>query len=64
MIEIAQERAWKEVNKSLIMLYWNIGQYVSVKTEQEEWGKNVVEQLSTYILSQRNYIKGFSARNI
>ena len=29
MIEEAQARAWKEVNKSLITLYWNIGQYVS-----------------------------------
>ena len=64
MIEEAHARAWKEVNKSLITLYWNIGQYVSVKTEQEGWGKSVVEQLSTYILSQRNSIKGFSARNI
>jgi predicted nuclease of restriction endonuclease-like (RecB) superfamily len=64
MIEKAQLRAWKEVNKSLIELYWNIGQYVSEKVEKAEWGQNVVEQLSTYILSKRSDVKGFSPRNI
>lgn len=64
LIEKSHERAWKEVNKSLISLYWDIGHYVNLKIEREGWGKNVVEQLSIYILAQRNNLKGFSARNI
>lgn len=64
MIEKSHERAWKEVNKSLISLYWNIGHYVALKIEEKGWGKNVVEDLSTYIFSQRSNLKGFSARNI
>ena len=64
MIEDANSRAWREVNKSLISLYWGIGEYVSLKVEQERWGQGVVEQLSDYILAQRSDIRGFSARNI
>ena len=64
MIEEANSKAWREVNKSLISLYWNIGKYVSTKAEQEDWGQAVVEQLSDYILAQRSEMKGFSARNI
>ncbi len=64
MIEEASSRTWKEVNKSLISLYWNIGKYVSTKAEKEDWGQGIVEQLSNYILLQRGEIKGFSARNI
>ena len=27
MIAEAQSKAWQQVNKTLIQLYWNIGQY-------------------------------------
>lgn len=46
------------------MLYWNIGRYVSEKIEKDGWGKNVVEQLSIYVVSENPSIKGFSARLI
>lgn len=45
-------------------MYWEIGGYISRKTEKEVWGQSVVEQLSRYIVSQNQSIKGFSARNI
>ena len=64
MIEQAQNSAWKKVNESLISLYWNIGQYISQKSEDSEWGKAVVEDLSRYILSKNTGIRGFSSRNI
>lgn len=64
MIEQAQASAWRRVNKTLINLYWDIGEYISQKTEQESWGKAVVEELSDYIISKNTGIKGFSARNI
>jgi predicted nuclease of restriction endonuclease-like (RecB) superfamily len=64
MITSAKSSAWQQVNKILINLYWNIGQYVSEKVERDGWGKGVVEQLSKYIVSENPSIKGFSARNI
>lgn len=64
MITSAKSSAWQQVNKILINLYWNIGQYVSEKVARDGWGKSVVEQLSKYIVSENPSIKGFSARNI
>jgi hypothetical protein len=64
MITDAQSRAWQQVNKILIGLYWSIGRYVSEKVETNGWGKGVVEALSKYIVSENPLITGFSARNI
>ncbi|OJW48855.1 MAG: hypothetical protein BGO67_07440 [Alphaproteobacteria bacterium 41-28] len=64
IINEAKENVWRQVNHSLIMLYWNIGQYVSHKALTENWGQGVVQELSDYILSKSPHQKGFSARNI
>jgi predicted nuclease of restriction endonuclease-like (RecB) superfamily len=64
MITDAQSRAWQQVNKILIELYWNIGRYVRNKVEKNGWGKGVVEALSKYIVAENPSITGFSARNI
>jgi len=64
MIVNSQSRAWQQVNKVLIDLYWNIGRYVCEKIEKGGWGKGVVEALSSYIISENPLIAGFSARNI
>jgi predicted nuclease of restriction endonuclease-like (RecB) superfamily len=64
MIEEVKSQVLKDVNKSLILLYWNIGKYVSGKVEQGEWGLSVVEDLSEFIRLKQTNVKGFSARNI
>jgi predicted nuclease of restriction endonuclease-like (RecB) superfamily len=64
MITDAKSKAWQQVNNILINLYWNIGRYVSEKTQKDGWGKSVVEELSLHIVSESPSIKGFSARNI
>jgi len=64
MIVQAQNKAWQQVNGTLINLYWNIGQYISNKTKNNSWGKSIVEELSEYILAKNPTTKGFSARNI
>lgn len=64
MIASAKSSAWQQVNRILIDLYWNIGQYVSKKVEKENWGKGIVEELSKYIVTENPSIKGFSSRNI
>lgn len=64
MIVDAKSKAWTQVNRILIDLYWNIGSYVSNKVQNDGWGKNIVEELSKYITSENPSISGFSARNI
>ncbi len=63
-IKNAREKAFKQINTTLIQLYWDIGKYVSQKVEKENWGKSIVQELSAYIQRNEPGIKGFSARNI
>jgi len=49
LIQKSKERAFVAVNTELIDLYWNIGKYVSLKTEQAEWGKGIVLQLADFL---------------
>ena len=64
LIKQSRTNAIKAVNAELINLYWNIGEHISKKIEQSEWGDSVVTELANYIQSQEPEIKGFSDKNI
>ena len=63
-IQQARQRAYSQVNKTLVALYWNIGQYISRQAQNNGWGKRIVEDLSVFLKYKDPNIKGFSARNI
>ncbi len=46
LIKKSRANVIKAVNAELINLYWNIGEYVSRKIEQSEWGDSVVTELA------------------
>lgn len=60
----ARSKAFYEVNRTVIELYWEVGKYISRKIESEGWGKNVVEELAKYLADQIADTAGFSARNL
>jgi len=64
LIKQSRTNAIKAVNAELINLYWNIGEYISKKIEQSEWGDSVVTELASFIKTQEPEIKGFSDKNI
>jgi len=64
IIERARVNAFRAVNRELISMYWEIGQYVSGKVKSDGWGKSVVQKFSQYIQSHFVGIKGFSPQNI
>ncbi len=64
LIKQSRTNAIKAVNAELINLYWNIGEYISRKIEQSEWGDSVVTGLASFIQSNEPDIKGFSDKNI
>ena len=64
MIRGAQQRAYHAVNSELINLYWSVGEYISTKVHEEDWGKGVVVQLAAYIQSNEPNVKGFSDKNL
>lgn len=64
LIHSAKQKAFAQVNSTLIELYWNVGQYISTKTTKENWGKSVVKELAEYIKVQEPNLSGFTARNL
>lgn len=64
LIKQSRTNAIRAVNDELINLYWNIGEYISKKLEQSEWGDSVVTELARYIQKNEPEIKGFSDKNI
>ena len=64
LIKHSRTNAIKAVNSELINLYWNIGEYITNKLEQSEWGDSVVTELAIYIQQSEPELKGFSDKNI
>jgi len=64
LIKQSRTNAIKAVNAELINLYWNIGEYITKKIEQSEWGDSVVTELAKYIQKNEQEIKGFSDKNL
>ena len=64
LIENARQRIFQKVNTEIIELYWEIGSYLSQQTEENLWGKAVVEQLALHIKKTNPNINGFSSQNL
>lgn len=64
LIKQSRTNAIKAVNSELINLYWNIGEYISKKIDQAEWGDALVTELAKHIQQNEPEIKGFSDKNI
>jgi predicted nuclease of restriction endonuclease-like (RecB) superfamily len=64
LIASAKAKAYQAVNRELVTLYWQVGEYVSNKVKANEWGKSVVEDLANFIKTAEPNIKGFSAQNL
>jgi predicted nuclease of restriction endonuclease-like (RecB) superfamily len=64
MIDVARQRAYLAVNTHLIDLYWQVGEYISSKLEQAEWGDGVVTQLAAYLAQTRPRLRGFTRPNL
>ncbi|GAB6012076.1 PDDEXK nuclease domain-containing protein [Viscerimonas tarda] len=64
LIKQSQWNAIKSVNTELINLYWNIGQYISDRVAQSDWGQSVVKELADYLSRTEPNLKGFSDKNL
>ena len=64
IIERAQARVYRAVNRELVGMYWDIGAYVSAKVQAERWGKGVVAEFSTWVRRRLPGLKGFSPQNV
>ena len=64
LITAARQRAVQAVNTTLIELYWQIGQRISQKIANAEWGAGVVEELARYLAHTQPGLRGFTRSNL
>lgn len=64
LINEAQVKALRTVNRELVLLYWDLGKLVVEKQKKEKFGDAVIEGLALDLQNSFPGIKGFSARNI
>ena len=63
-IRSSQYEAMKQVNRTLINLYWGIGQEIYNQQQEKGWGKSIVEVLSKELKKEFPDVQGFSSRNL
>jgi predicted nuclease of restriction endonuclease-like (RecB) superfamily len=63
-IHLAQYEALKQVNKTLLALYWDIGKSIVDKQKQHGWGKSIVETLSEDLQNEFPGVQGYSSANL
>ena len=64
LIVAARARAVQAVNTALIDLYWQVGQTISQKIAQAQWGDGVVALLAAHLAQTQPGLRGFTARNL
>lgn len=64
LIATAKQRAVQAVNTALIELYWQVGQTISRKIAQAEWGDGVVAQLAEHLARTQPGLRGFTRPNL
>ncbi len=64
LIQEARENAIRKVNEELILLYWNVGKYISEQLEGQKWGSSYVDKLASFISENCPEVKGFNRRGL
>jgi predicted nuclease of restriction endonuclease-like (RecB) superfamily len=63
-IRSARVKASISVNRELILLYWQIGNDILIRQNQQGWGARVIDRLSADLVHEFPDMKGFSVRNL
>ena len=64
IIEEARNNAYRKVNEELILMYRQVGQFLSEKTREASYGDGYINSLAHYIQDQFPGIKGFNRRGL
>ena len=64
IIEEARDNAYRKVNEELILMYRKVGQFLSEKSKEVNYGDGYIDSLAEYIQSQFPGIKGFNRRGL
>lgn len=60
----AQIKTVVAANSQMLLLYWQLGNYILENQGKEGWGAKIVDRLSADLSSEFPNVKGFSCRNL
>lgn len=60
----ARDNAYRKVNEELILMYRKVGQFLSEKSKEANYGDGYIDSLAEYIQNQFPGIKGFNRRGL
>ncbi|MCD8231115.1 MAG: PDDEXK nuclease domain-containing protein [Clostridiales bacterium] len=64
IIEAAKERAYRKVNEELILMYREIGEYISKQSENAAYGDAFVQKLADFFTENYPDLKGVNRRGL
>lgn len=64
IIESAKERAYRKVNEELILMYHDIGKYISEQSKNTRYGDAFIENLADFFEKKYPDLKGFTRRGL
>ena len=64
IIEKARERAYRKVNEELILMYRDVGKYISEHVESAAYGDSFVDGLADFFAKNYPDLKGFTRRGL
>ena len=64
LVESAHARTFQAVNSELVGLYWGLGEHISRKIANAEWGDGVVDELALVLARRYSGLRGFARRNL
>lgn len=64
IIETAKERTYRKVNEELILMYRDIGEYISIQSGKTKYGDAFVQKLAEFFAENYPDLKGFNRRGL
>ena len=64
IVENAKDRAYRKVNEELILMYQEVGKYISEKSKEASYGSNFVENVADFFSENYPDLKGFTRRGL
>ena len=64
IIESAKDSAYRRVNEELILMYQEVGKYISEKSKEASYGSNFVENVADFFSENYPDLKGFNRRGL
>ena len=60
IIQSHRDKAYRKINEELVLMYFEIGKYLSTKIKTEKWGSKTIESISNNLMKAYPNLKGFN----